>query len=77
MITARTALPVPFVEGQLLKPGMGAHTFDSSIQEAEAGRSLWVWGQPGLHSEFQVSQGNTEKPHLEAGKGLGPVMKIK
>jgi hypothetical protein len=26
---------------------------------------LWVWGQPGLQSEFQDSQGYTEKPCLE------------
>jgi hypothetical protein len=26
----------------------------SPIQEAEAGRSLWVWGQLGLHSKFQL-----------------------
>jgi hypothetical protein len=25
---------------------------------------LWVWGQPGLQSEFQDSQGYTEKPCL-------------
>lgn len=27
-----------------------------STPEAEAGRSLWVWGQPCLHSEFQDNQ---------------------
>ena len=32
-----------------------AHTFNPSIQEAEAGRSLWVRSQPGLQSEFQDS----------------------
>jgi hypothetical protein len=32
--------------------GMVAHTFDSRILDAEARRSLWIWGQPGLHSEF-------------------------
>jgi hypothetical protein len=34
-----------------------AHTFNPSTQEAEAGRSLWVQGQPGLQSEFQDIQG--------------------
>jgi hypothetical protein len=29
---------------------------------------FWVWGQPGLHSEFQDSQGYTEKPCLEKPK---------
>jgi hypothetical protein len=26
---------------------------------------FWVWGQPGLKSEFQDSQGYTEKPCLK------------
>jgi hypothetical protein len=30
---------------------------------------LWVWGQPALQSEFQDSQGYTEKPCLEKEKG--------
>ena len=38
-----------------------AQPFDSSISEAEAGRFLWVQGQPGLHREFQDSQGYMEK----------------
>jgi hypothetical protein len=29
---------------------------------------FWVWGQPGLQSEFQDSQGYTEKPCLEKNK---------
>jgi hypothetical protein len=41
------------------------HTFDPSTQEAEKGRSLWVWGQPGLQSELQDSQDYTEKPCLK------------
>ena len=32
------------------------HTFNPSTLEAEAGGSLWVWGQPSLQSEFQGSQ---------------------
>ena len=44
------------------------HTFDSSILEAEAG-GLWVWGQPGLQREFEVSQNcYTEKPFLKNKK---------
>jgi hypothetical protein len=31
---------------------------------------FWVWGQPGLQSEFQDSQGYTEKPHLEKKKNI-------
>jgi hypothetical protein len=45
-------------------PGVVAHTFNPSTREAEAGRFL-SWGQPGLQSEFQDSQGYTEKPCLE------------
>ena len=40
---------------------MTVHSSNHSTQEAEAERSLWVWGQPGLQSEFQDSQGYTEK----------------
>jgi hypothetical protein len=38
-----------------------AHMFSLNPQEAEAGRSEWVWGQPGLHSEFQGNQGYVER----------------
>jgi hypothetical protein len=30
--------------------------------------NFWVWGQPGLQSEFQDSQGYTEKPCLQKQK---------
>jgi hypothetical protein len=45
-----------------------AQTFNPSTWEAEAVRSLWVQGQPGLQSEFQDSQGYTVKPYLEKPK---------
>jgi hypothetical protein len=49
--------------------GLVMHTFNLSTPEAEAGRFLsldfWVWSQPGLQTEFQDSQGYTEKPCLE------------
>lgn len=32
-----------------------AHTWDPSTQEAKAGESLGVQGQPDLHNEFQNS----------------------
>jgi hypothetical protein len=44
--------------------GVVAHTFSPSTQEAEAGGFLSS-SQPGLQSEFQDSQGYTEKPRLE------------
>ena len=48
---------------------MVAHAFNPSTQEAEAGDTQWVQGQPGLQSEFQNSQDcNTEKPCLEKQK---------
>jgi hypothetical protein len=56
----------------LSNPIVVAHTFNPSTQEAEAGGSLWVWGQPDLYSEFQGSQSYSEKPWLknkQANKG--------
>ena len=47
------------------EPGTVAHAFNSSTQEAEAGRSL----TQGLQSEFQDSQDcYTEKPCLKKTK---------
>jgi hypothetical protein len=43
------------------KTEITAQGFKPSTQEAEAGGSLPVRGQPGLQSEFQDSQGYTEK----------------
>jgi hypothetical protein len=34
---------------------MVAHAFNSSTQDTETGRSLWVQGQPELHNKFQAS----------------------
>jgi hypothetical protein len=53
-----------------IMPGVVVHTFDPSTWEAEAGgllssRPAW---QPVLQSEFQDSQGYTEKPCLEKPK---------
>jgi hypothetical protein len=59
---------------ETFKLGVAAHTFNSSTQEAEAGGFLssrpawstnWVLGQSGLQTEFQDSQGYTEKPCLK------------
>ena len=45
------------------------HTFNPDTQQAEAGGSMWVQGQPGLQSEFQDSQDcYTEKPSLKKQK---------
>jgi len=45
-----------------------ADAFNPSIWEAEADRLKCSRPEPGLHSEFQDSQGYTEKPHLEINK---------
>jgi hypothetical protein len=44
-----------------------AHDFNPSTWEAEAG-DLCIQGQPSLQSEFQESQGYTEKTCLETNK---------
>ena len=46
-----------------IKPGVVAHAFNSSTQEAEAGGFLS--SRPAWSTEFQDSQGYTEKPCLE------------
>ena len=46
---------------------MMVHAFNFSIWEAEAG-DFWAGGQTGLQSEFQDSEGYTEKPCLEKRK---------
>ena len=46
--------------------GMVVQAFNPSAQKAETGGSQWVWGQPGLQSEFQDRlQSYTEKTCLE------------
>ena len=47
---------------------MRVHAFNPSAQEAEAGRSLRVQGQPGIQSEFQDSLGHIEKRCLKKRK---------
>jgi hypothetical protein len=45
-----------------------AHAFNPTTQETEAGRFLSLRANSGLQSEFQDSQGYTEKPCLEKTK---------
>ena len=47
-----------------------ANVFNPHTQEAEEG-DFWVWGQPGLQSEFQDNQGYKEKPCLEKQQQKG------
>jgi hypothetical protein len=48
-----------------------AHAFNLSTWEAEA-VDFRIRGQPGLQSEFQESQGYTEKPCLELSPSSPP-----
>lgn len=50
-------------------PGMVVYTFNPSTWEAEVGRSLSIQGLPGPQSEFQGSQGYTEKRCLSSWVG--------
>jgi hypothetical protein len=51
------------------QPGVVAHAFNPSTRETEADRFLSSRpAQPGLQSEFQDSQGYTEKPCLGENK---------
>ena len=43
------------------------HAFNPSTW-GQRQADFWVWGQPGLRSEFQDSQGYSEKPCLEKPK---------
>ena len=43
-------------------PSSGGTRLSFQPWEAEAGGSLWIWGQTCLQSEFQDSQGYREKP---------------
>ena len=49
---------------------MVAHTSNSSTLEAEAGGSLWVQVQFGLHSQFQDNQDYIVKPNLKINKQI-------
>jgi hypothetical protein len=53
------------LKNQTLSLGMMVHAFRLSTWEAEAGGSLWIWGQLGLEWVFQESQGYTEKSCLK------------
>lgn len=41
----------------LQQPEVVAHAFVLSTQEAEAGESLWTWGQLGLEDKVQANPG--------------------
>lgn len=48
--------------------GMVVHFFNPSIWEVEAGISLWVWGQPGIHSEIQTRKGHKVRKTKEGNR---------
>lgn len=45
-------------------PVMAVYAFNPTIWEAEAGGSLCLLGQPGLHSGLQVTQSHIIRPCL-------------
>jgi hypothetical protein len=50
-----------------------AHAFNTTlILGSQKQADFWVRGQPALQSEFQDSQGYTEKPCLEKTKNQKP-----
>lgn len=50
-------------------------TCSRSIQEAEAGGWLWIWGQTGLHSNFQANQEYLARSYLNKLKsGTGEMV---
>jgi hypothetical protein len=51
---------------QGLASGMVVHAFNPSTQEAEAGGSLCVWGQPGLYKEFQDRQSHIVRLYFKS-----------
>ena len=65
-IQAQGGIPTQLSE-RLKQPGIVAHAFNPSTRWQKQ-EDFWVQGQPGLLSEFQDSQGYTEKPCLEKPK---------
>jgi hypothetical protein len=56
-------------------PGVVAHALIPALGRQRQA-DFWVRGQPGLQSEFQDSQGYTEKPCLEKPKRKNKQTKI-
>ena len=55
---------------------MVAHSFNLALGRQRQ-VDFWVWGQTGLQSEYQDSQGYTENPCLEKTKNQKPKQKQK
>ena len=74
--TERACVKKPIKKSWETSRALVAHTFNPSIQEAKAGGSLWVPGQPGIQGKCQDRlQSYTEKPCLEKPKKeLGTVL---
>lgn len=55
----------------------GLHTFNPSTQNAEAGRSLYVWVKPDLQSEFEDRQLELQNETLSQNKNTSKTEKHK
>lgn len=55
-----------FLKKALTKQVIVSHAFNPSTREAEAGGSLWLQSQPGLHGNLPKHQDYIERPYLKA-----------
>lgn len=55
----------PWIRKALLNRDIIEHNFNSSTQEADKVKSLWIRGQPDLPIQFQDRQSNTDKTVLK------------
>lgn len=72
-----------------VRPDLLVHVCNPRTQEPEAGGLLWVWEEPGLHSDFHTNQNSewyfvsnkqtdrlTKKSYTCPGSMLGPLVNV-